>query len=304
MTKKKGDTGNTSMNNLVDLLLQRGGEKDGREVFEICKKSAELGDYGSMGRLGRMYRDGIGTEKNLDLAIEYLGKATGRGIAWADREYIDLLLLRNNEEDQKEAFSILTHKALLGDVHSLESLAKMYNDGLFISKDEKRAADIMVLAYDKGSKSIRMNLIDMVFTNKLGEHYTKAFEICRELAEENNAGGYGRLARMYRDGMGTDANLDLAADWMDKAMKGNVGWAKLELADILIARSGEADKKRAYELCYELTKENNAGGYGRLARMYRDGWGVSVDLDKAKSMMKKAADMGVKWARNEYTKMK
>ena len=87
-------------------------------------------------------------------------------------------------------------------------------------------------------------------------------------------------------------------------MKGNVGWAKLELADILIARSGEADKKRAYELCYELTKENNAGGYGRLARMYRDGWGVSVDLDKAKSMMKKAADMGVKWARNEYTKMK
>ena len=303
MAKKKGETGNASMNNLVDLLLQRGGEKDSREAFEICRKSAELGDYGSMGRLGRMYRDGVGTEKNLDLAIEYMGKATGRGIAWADREYIDLLLLRNAEGDQKEAFSILTHKALLGDTISLEALAKIYRDGLFVSKDEKRATDIMMLAYDKGSKGIRMNLIDTVYSNNLSEHYAKAFEICRELAGENNAGGYGRLARMYRDGIGTDSNMDLAADWMEKAMRGNVGWAKLELVDILIARSGEADKKRAYELCNELAKDNNAGGYGRLARMYRDGWGVNVDLDKAKSMMKIAADMGVKWASDEYAEL-
>jgi len=303
VAKKKDEMSNASMNNLVDLLLQRGGENDSKEAFEICIKSAELGDYGSMGRLGRMYRDGVGTESNLDLAIEYMGKATSRGIGWADREYLDMLLLRNTERDQKEAIGILVHKALLGDIVSLEVIGKMYRDGMIVSKDSARAADIMMIAYDRGSKSIRINLIDIIYTNKLSEHYAKAFEICRELAGENNAGGYGRLARMYRDGIGTDADLDLAADCMEKAMKGNVGWAKLELTDILIARSSEADKKRAYELCNELVGENNAGGYGRLARMYRDGWGVSVDLDRAKSMMKKAADMGVKWARDEYAKM-
>ena len=130
--------GNASMNNLVDLLLQRGSEKDIKEAFEICRKSAELGDYGSMGRLGRMYRDGVGTERNLDLAIEYMGKATSRGIGWADREYIDLLLSRNTERDQKETFGILAHKALLGDIVSLEVLGKMYLDGIIVSKDSAR----------------------------------------------------------------------------------------------------------------------------------------------------------------------
>jgi TPR repeat protein len=108
---------------------------------------------------------------------------------------------------------------------------------------------------------------------------------------------------MYRDGKGTEVNLDLAAEWMNKALENNVGWAKLELLDILIARSGKDDKKRARKLCEELVEENNAGGYGRLARMYRDGWGVDVDLERAKSLMKKAADMGVKWAVTEYSEM-
>jgi len=232
MAGKKSETGNASVNNLVDLLLGRKGEKDNKEAFDICKKSAELGDDGSMGRLGRMYRDGIGTEANLDLAIEYMGKAFGRGIKWADKEYIDLLLLRNTEKDNKEAFEKLVHRALMGDISSLESIGRMYREGTFITQDERSATDVMMLAYRNGSKSVRMNLVDMIYSNEYRDHYLQAFEICGELAEENNAGGYGRLARMYRDG-----------------------------------------------------------------------WGVNADSNKAKSMMKKAADMGVKWAQDEYAKM-
>ncbi len=303
MTKKNNVKSGASVNNLVDMLLKKGGEKDRKEAFDICKKSAELGDYGSIGRLGRMYRDGIGTEKNQALAIECLGRAANRGIPWADREYVNLLLLRNTEEDQKNAFGIVAYKSLMGDVNSLEILSKMYSEGLFLFKNEKYAADIMVLAYEKGSKNVRMNFVDTVYRNNLSEHYAKAFEICKQLAEENDIGGYGRLARMYHDGKGTEVNLDLAAEWMNKALENNVGWAKLELLDILIARSGKDDKKRARKLCEELVEENNAGGYGRLARMYRDGWGVDVDLERAKSLMKKAADMGVKWAITEYSEM-
>ena len=73
-------------NELVDLLLKRGTGSDIEEAFGICSQSAATGDVGAMGRLGRMYRDGKGVDKDIDRAIEWMTKAADRGIAWAKNE--------------------------------------------------------------------------------------------------------------------------------------------------------------------------------------------------------------------------
>ncbi len=160
-----------------------------------------------------------------------------------------------------------------------------------------------ILKTDNLSKSDMFELAKMLSEHDDIDDLTKAFEIYLMLSKENNTGAIGRLARAYRDGKGTEKNLDEAIKLMRNASENNVGWAKLELTDMLLARGSDADKTEAFAVCNELAATGNPGACGRLGRMYRDGCGVAVDLEKAKSLMKKAADMGVEWAVAEYSEM-
>ncbi|MGE4212703.1 MAG: hypothetical protein AB7E75_05030 [Candidatus Methanomethylophilaceae archaeon] len=49
---------------LTDTLLARDSGKDKIEAFSLCNELAEAGNAGGYGRLGHMYRDDIGAQKN------------------------------------------------------------------------------------------------------------------------------------------------------------------------------------------------------------------------------------------------
>jgi len=103
---------------------------------------------------------------------------------------------------------------------------------------------------------------------------------------------------MYRDGKGVKKDSVVAADWMRKAAEMGVSWAKLDLADLML-RGDETCQEEAFRLCTELANEGNAGGYGRLGRMYRDGTGTEKNLDLAIKWMSKAKDKKIGWAQRE-----
>lgn len=56
-----------------------GVEENDEEAANWFKKAAELGEPDSMFHLAWMYQEGIGVEKDMDLATEYLYKSAEAG---------------------------------------------------------------------------------------------------------------------------------------------------------------------------------------------------------------------------------
>ena len=91
MVKAK-DTGlNWAEFELMDMLILRGSKEDDREAFKIASSLAVKGNGGATGRIGRMYRDGRGVKKDLNLAAEWMRKAADKKVGWAEKELSDIL---------------------------------------------------------------------------------------------------------------------------------------------------------------------------------------------------------------------
>ena len=88
-----------------------------------------------MGRLGRMYRDGKGVEKDLDKAIEWMRKATKDGNKWIIIEFFNTLWIQNKVEYDEEAVSMLIPLSEKKDVDALERLSWAYFYGRGVDKD-------------------------------------------------------------------------------------------------------------------------------------------------------------------------
>ena len=69
-------------NELFDILWNIGTQESYSEMIPIITESANTGDSGAMGRLGRAYRDGKGVGKDLDKAAEWMRKAVNKSVAW------------------------------------------------------------------------------------------------------------------------------------------------------------------------------------------------------------------------------
>ena len=113
-------------NELIDMLLKRSSDGDLKEAYDLCTKFAKAGDGGAMLRLGRIYRDGKGVEKNIDVAIEWMRAGiTKKGTSREWNEYVDLLVKRSLAEDLKEAYEISLKFAKEGNSNSLTNLTRI-----------------------------------------------------------------------------------------------------------------------------------------------------------------------------------
>ena len=72
-----------------DIVERLTGErvqiKEKESPFQAYLRSAEKGDPDAMFIVGRCYQDGVGTEKDMDKAMEWLKKAADKGNAAAKR---------------------------------------------------------------------------------------------------------------------------------------------------------------------------------------------------------------------------
>ncbi|MBR4505041.1 MAG: sel1 repeat family protein [Candidatus Methanomethylophilaceae archaeon] len=73
---------------LLRILIDK-GELD--EMAEKAEEYAMKGNCEAMGYLGRAYRDGLGVDKDLDKAKEWMKKSAIRRVKWAKKEYAKLI---------------------------------------------------------------------------------------------------------------------------------------------------------------------------------------------------------------------
>ena len=266
--------------NEVRALYESKTEEDRERAFLMCKSFRNKDPHAFIW-LSRMYRNGIGVEKDLDKAVSNMEMAVTSGIFSVRNELIDTLLERGEPGDTCKAFIIAKGFAEEGDGPAIGRLAKMYKEGIGTDPNPEEASIWMFKAAEKNIKWAKRDCIDILLKKGDDESVKKAFVYARELADEGDPGSCGRLARMYRDGIGTSKDLDAAIQWMGEADIKGVRWAKRELADLLLERGTADDQKKAFIIIKKIAESGDSDCCVLLSRMYREGIGTRKNQSEA-----------------------
>ena len=124
-----------------------------------------------------------------------------------------------------------------------------------------------------------------------------------DLLNEDSPYSWAAIASLCVDKRYHFYNPLKACEFLKKAIKSSEIWKTeqwtLELFDALQLVKTKDSYEESIKILEPLIHSNNGYAMGRLARCYRDGRGVDIDLNKAEQWMKNAADKGVAWANNE-----
>ena len=208
-----------------------------------------------------------GTRIDLPKAAEYLQRAAAKNVPEAEARLAYWInngvggLAKDNVKAAqwaKKAFADgLTAKAT-NSVDAQTELALLYEDGLGVSEDLEKAAEVFQKAADQGYASAQNNL-GVLYENGRGvpQDFGKAAELYQKAADQGHASAQHNLGFLYQTGHGVTTDFGKAAELYQKA----------------------AD-------------QGNARALYHLAVVYQNGWGVPKDLGKAVQLYQKAADQG------------
>jgi len=305
----------------IDLLLSQTGRGDGyaerliadyyyagtglpkpdmEKALDWYQKAISEGETVRYERVGNMYRDGEGTDVNLQQAQKYWKLAAQDYIAggdkrasWQSRALANMYADgRGVAQDKAKALSIYKSTALQGDSYA----ARYGGDLAFDMENMTEARSLYELAAEGGDYVRAKRLADM-YTNGLGgpkdpqraqKLYATYKETLRDKAEEDSPYAALRLARMLISGKGGKTDIPRALDLLKEVAK-DIPIAAIEIGDLYYM--GE-QKPRDYAMAAKWYEKSVAAGetsrLARLAYMYERGQGVSVDKAKANMLFKKA----------------
>ncbi|MCQ2070879.1 MAG: hypothetical protein MJZ68_07090 [archaeon] len=252
-------TGN-AVNDLSDYLLERNGEGDVDEAFSILDAASTAGNLYSKVRLARMYRDGMGTDRDPLRACSLFMEASSLQVAREEMAGLARdMLLESLGMDVSE-----DRDAVLKKIDSLTDRA------------EKENAHMMLSRYDMGMMVSRFD----------GSVDDRSLEIA---AFKGNKAACAEIARRAR----SEGDLDKAILYTRLSLSSDIGGDVNTLIDDLVRRGSPEDLSDAFVYAVRASGKGDAWSSWRLAKMYLDGTGVNKDLGKALELLKYASSRGV-----------
>ena len=282
-----------------DILWELKDSETDKEMFNLIeslqnKRSAEY-----QIRLSRCYRDGRGIKKDLDKASKLMKDAANQNNDQAKIEYYDILWDINTPESHYLMVEFGQKESDSGNLELRARLARAYRDGKGVDKDLKKAAELMRTVLSDKPMWARWEYIDILYTIDTPAANEEAFAYLNSVIESGNKQYEARLARCYRDGKGTEVDVEKAIYYMRLAANKDLGWAKNQLFDLLWNCNNKEYDREAYLVIKPFAESGNGNAMRRLAKCYRDGRGVTVDLTMAEEWMSKAVDKKVKGTMDE-----
>ena len=281
--------------------LYRGGmgvEKDPLIAARLFRFAAVHGNVYACHDLGEMYRDGIGVRKSP---------------AEADKWFAEMWKILNEKLNPCDHWAMRTAGVACrdgnGTVHDLDEAANWWRRGLEFanpgaaalfyntmrycrdkvkSGDFERILEIYTISANGGDRVAMDNL--SVFYRydslKLGiQDSRKAFEWRLKSAEAGYPTAMQRLSILYLTGEGVERDLEKSLDWLIKAAdaKDDTAMRMLAIKYLGGTRLGR-DFANAKALIESVLEKDPEDVYASrlLARMYRDGIGVSENSELAR----------------------
>ena len=261
-------------------------------ALKALRESAEAGQPGSMFRLGKAYKEGIGVKKDLVEAERLFEAAAKGGVAQGANELYDILWDRKDSAQYRRMAETVRPFAEGGDGKAMWRLGRSYRYGKGVDKDMDAAMGWMRKAIDNGVPAAGGDLFDMLWETGTEEALFEMKGLAMNSASNGERWAYRRIGMMYWRGMGVERDLETAAGWMREAVaKGNT-FAPADLFDILSDMDTDESRKEMIELASEYADKGESWAMRRLGEAYRRGKGVEKDVSEAVRWFEAAAGKG------------
>ena len=258
------------------------GAKDEERSFEYYKQalqgfmeiepaSGKLRSYVQY-RIGKMHCYGLGTEKDYGQAFNWFERSAAMGNKFAQFSLANLYYYGSGvEQNYEKAYKWYMRSAQQGQPYAAYALAQMYANGEYVDKDELQA--------------------QLYYKQALAGFLKQ--ETCGQ-ADDNL---FYKMGRMFRLGLGTDADIPKAIEYFGKAA--DLGNKNAKRAMALEYISGEhirQDVDKGIEMLTELADGGDPMAAYRLGKLYLFGSNeVEKNKEKAVQWLTKSAEDG-----NEY----
>ena len=133
-----------------------------------------------------------------------------------------------------------------------------------------------------------------VYAVDASSHSINVFNFQQKLANKGNARAQYKLATMYESGTGTEQDLEQAKQWYGKASSAGIKAADDRMTYLSIKQQGYDRKKHSdwLESIKKDAKESKGDAMFLLAQIYREGFGVKKDLNKALEILDQVSLLG------------
>lgn len=221
-------------------------------ALNLAKPRAEAGDAAAQTLLGEIYSRGLGVPVDPKLAAEWYSKAAAQNDAYAQFQYAVLLLDgKHVEADKAQAERLMEKAAEAGNSMAQFNYAQILmknspgesginaaypwfqkaadnnladaeyavsqilaNGTANIKQDEAEARLYLLRAAQKNYDTAQLDLATWLVEGRGGErNFDAGFQWMLKAARSGNVAAQARLARLYRDGLGTDGDTVTAAAW-------------------------------------------------------------------------------------------
>ena len=189
------------------------------ELFHKLQVCARYGDKRCQNMLGIWYKNGIGTEKNYNLAFEWFKKSAEQCLPPAICNLGHCYFTGNGiEKNVTKAVELYTVAINLGYYPIYSKMARCYMEGIGVEKNVGKAISLLQYASGKNDAKAQVNL-GACYLDGLGVEadYPKAIELIQSSAEKGNTDAYWLLGKCYREGLGVDISIPLAIRYFTKA---------------------------------------------------------------------------------------
>ncbi len=154
--------------------------------------------------LGRLYREGKGTEKNLNKAAEYFRKAA------QNNELVEVLWNIGTTDSLNELVTLADTEIKKGNAFAAECLSILYLEGKIIAQDEHKALNLLEKAANLGSKSATEKLMLMSLES---EDDRRAVIAASVFLDANDAIASEIVSEAYTDGKGLPKDDGMSSYW-------------------------------------------------------------------------------------------
>ena len=236
-------------------------------LLEVEPSSKKLKPYVQY-RIGKMYCYGSGTEQNYQKAFEWFERSAKQKNKFAQYSLANLYYYGNGvEKDLSLAFLWYQKSSAQGQPYASYVIAQMYSKGEYVSQSEETAQ-----RYYKDALSGFLKLES------------------KDQADDNL---YYKLGSMFKNGLGTDIDMDRAIDYFKRSAEMNNKNGLYEYGKaLLLGEHIPQDKEKAVKLLEKAIKLENINAKRFLALEYISGEHLEQNIEKGLDMLTECADSG------------
>lgn len=277
---RKGNS--EAMYQLALIYLEPTAMQNLDEAQSLLNMAAEKGHALAMFTLARLYHEGTVIPKDDSKALYWYSAANSKDHPQAEYE-LAMLLLKGTWQMNENPITLLLKSAEQDYVPAQLTLAKLYQQGQKVPKNDKAAFDWYVRAA-KLAEPEAFYYIGLSFVyGQLNQPKNRdlGVEYLKQAAEAGYVPAQYTLASLYLEGQSVLDDRQQAMDYLIQAA--NNGWvdAQLKLAQTMIQFSLPQYDKAAFHWAQKAAKQQHAEALLMLGNCYYDGIGTEIDYNQA-----------------------